>query len=1337
MEILLALDYVHISAFAILLVWVIGQFIKLKNRHHETGYDGNMVSAERKGVTLLPSHIIAVCNASVTSIYIGFAVLGVWKHRTISLGLIFASLSWLLVTLFSLYCKHKGGVVSNWPAVLISWWVFSSLLESLLTSLHLLHLINSATVVNFTSLPFCAIICLCLVAKAMGTSKANQELKQPLLIREDSSDSSRDRFSSSGWWSQLTFQWLNLVFEKGYKVRLELKHLPSVPQSETAEQSYALLQETLHKQKPEPMSLQKAIICAVWTPLVINAVFAGLNTLASYMGPFLITYLVELLSDKNPDRGHGHGYILASLFFISKTIESLSQRQWYFGARRIGFQVRAALMGSIYKKSLMIKNSTTGTGKIVNFLDVDTEKIGEFFWYIHGIWLLPLQVSLALLILYHSLGMAASLSALFATVLVIVSNTPLAKSQKNLNVKIMEAKDSRIKATAEVLKSMRILKLHAWETAYLDKLLKLRDVERGWLRRYLYTCSAIAFLFWASPTLVSVVTFGICILVDVPLSAGTILSALATFRILQDPIHNLPELVSMATQTKVSLDRIEEFIKEDNHGKPSSYGNRSSTKKHSVAGIVEIEAGQYSWEADENILKKKKFTLKIDRKVGIMKGQKVAVCGSVGSGKSSLLCAIMGEIPRVSGAETTVVGSRAYVPQSAWLQTGTIQDNVLFGKAMNKALYDEVLQGCALNKDVELWANGDMTVVGERGMNLSGGQKQRIQLARALYNDADVYLLDDPFSAVDAHTGAHLFKVMKEGRIVQSGIYDDLIADKDGELSKQMDAHNKSLSQVTPAKVHGLTRNKKHKKKQMELTEIEPDHNVLGRESEEERESGRVKWGIYSKFVTSAYRGALVPVVLVCQVLFQVLQICSNYWIAWASESQEHVSREKMIGIFVLLSAGSSAFILGRAFVLSAIAIETAQQLFLGMIKNIFRAPINFFDSTPSSRILNRVSTDQSTVDIDIPYRLAGLIFALIQLLSIIFIMSQIAWPIFFLFIIIISISTCYQSYYISSARELARLVGIKKSPVLHHFSETVLGAATIRCFNQGEIFFRKSLALIDDYSCITFHNAAAIEWLCVRINFLFNLVFFLMLVILVSLPRDTIDPSLAGLAATYGLNLNVLQAWVIWNLCDVENKMISVERILQFSNIPSESPLVIEDYRPMERWPWYGTIQIDGLQIKYNHDMPMVLKVLNFEYLQVVCKCRLEEIIREDNRLLGAPVIEDGGNWSGGQRQLVCLARVLLMKRKILVLDEATASVDTATDNIIQRTIRQETKSCTVITIAHRIPTVIDSDLVLVLGEGRILEYDSPNNLLSDESSAFSKLVMEFVGRTEDINQR
>ncbi|MBA0698324.1 hypothetical protein Goari_021819, partial [Gossypium aridum] len=524
-----------------------------------------------------------------------------------------------------------------------------------------------------------------------------------------------------------------------------------------------------------------------------------------------------------------------------------------------------------------------------------------------------------------------------------------------------------------------------------------------------------------------------------------------------------------------------------------------------------------------------------------------------------------------------------------------------------------------------MWDNKDMSVVGERGMNLSGGQKQRIQLARAVYSDSDIYILDDPFSAVDAHTGTHLFKkclkgllsektviyathqlefldaadlvlVMKDGLVVQSGKYEELIADSDGELVRQMNAHRKSLDQMNRPQDNDSLIAKPCQISQIEVIEEKYGDPIcfgklFERSQEEETETGRVKWSVYSTFVTAAYKGALVPVVLLCQVLFQGLQIGSNYWIAWATEENHKVSREQLIGIFVMLSGGSSIFILGRAVLLATIAIETAQRLFLGMITSVFRAPISFFDSTPSSRILNRSSTDQSTLDTDIPYRLAGLAFALIQLFSIIILMSHVAWQIFLLFIAILGISFWYQTYYITTARELARMVGSRKAPILHHFSESITGAGTIRCFNQEDRFIEKNLSLIDDYSRVSFHNSGTMEWLCVRINFLFNFVFFLVLIILVSLPRSTIDPSLAGLAATYGLNLNVLQAWVIWNLCNVENKMISVERVLQFTNIASEAPLVIEDRRPKPEWPTEGTIELENLQVQYKPTLPVVLK--------------------------------------------------------------------------------------------------------------------------------------------------
>ncbi|KAL2547171.1 ABC transporter C family member 3 [Forsythia ovata] len=1433
-------------AFCLLLLICLLLDVFKQRRKHE---DEQSLKREFDQKLTIFSKITVILNFVISISYLGFCFYEFWKDGTSFLESVFSVMTWTSASLVTVYTLSKTSIEHRrWPLVLILWWFFSSIFNLLLVSVYILSRFKSIeisnflpepNIIDFASLPLS--ILLCFGSFPNNSAQKHNDITQPLLPKElEKNIKHEDVFSDAGIWSQLTFRWLNQLFAKGHGEKLELEHIPSIPPSETADEASSLLEQSLRKQKTQTILLPNAIFHSIWRPLAINAVFAGVNTIASYTGPLLITSFVDFLSRKD-DKSWHHGMVLAFVFFLAKTVESLSQRQWYFGAHRLGIRVRAALMVLIYKKSLSIKYGNTSNGKIINFLNVDVERIGDFCWYFHGIWLLPVQVICALIILYKNLGAAPSAAALCATIFVMISNTPLANRQEKLHTKIMEAKDSRIKATSETLKSMRVLKLHSWESNFLKKLLKLREVERNWLRKYLYTSSAVAFLFWASPTLVSVVTFGVCIMLRTPLTSGTVLSALATFRILQEPIYNLPELISMIAQTKVSVDRLENFITEEDQKRLIQYNNSNAPD---VA--AEIETGEYAWENRDA----KKPTVKITEKIRIMKGCKVAICGSVGSGKTSFLCSILGDIPRISGSGIKTYGSKAFVPQSAWIQSGSIRENVLFGEEMNQTFYESVVEGCALSHDINMWADGDLTMVGERGLNLSGGQKQRIQMARAIYSNSDIYLLDDPFSAVDAHTGAHMFKkclmqllhsktviyvthqlefldasdlvlVMKDGRIVQSGKYQDLIAKPDGELIRQISAQSKSLDQVSTPQVCICLAKKKYLSNQIEVTEDKIEdltgfNRVPGRTQQEETETGRVKWHVYSTFITSAYKGALVPLILLCQVFFQGLQMASNYWIAWGIE-EGRVTREHLLGIFSLLSGGSSFFILGRAVLLSTIAIETAQRLFLGMTTSIFRAPISFFDSTPSSRILNRSSTDQSIVDTDIPYRLAGLAFALIQLLSIVALMSKVAWPIFFIFLVVFAISIWYQTYYIATARELARMVPTQQAPILHHFSESIIGSATIRCFNQEDRFSKKNLNLIDDYSRVSFYNSGTMEWLCVRINFLFNLVFFLLLIILVNLPRSAIDPSLAGLAATYGLNLNVLQAWVIWNLCNVENKMISVERILQFTKIPSEAPLVIDNCRPKNEWPFNGKIEVENLHVQYRPTLPKVLKGItcsfpgekkigvvgrtgsgkstliqalfrvvepsegrividgidiskmglqdlrsrlsiipqdpilfqgtmrtNLDPLQehsdqdiwkVLHKCHIAENVKQDQRLLDAPVAEDGENWSVGQRQLVCLARVLLQRRKILILDEATASVDTATDNLIQKTIREETSRCTVITVAHRIPTVIDNDLVLVLGEGKVLEYDSPAQLLRDSSSAFSSLVMEFLRRSTKAN--
>nr|XP_018681653.1 PREDICTED: putative ABC transporter C family member 15 [Musa acuminata subsp. malaccensis] len=409
------------------------------------------------------------------------------------------------------------------------------------------------------------------------------------------------------------------------------------------------------------------------------------------------------------------------------------------------------------------------------------------------------------------------------------------------------------------------------------------------------------------------------------------------------------------------------------------------------------------------------------------------------------------------------------------------------------------------------------------------------------------------------------------------------------------------------------------------------------------------------------------------------------------------------------------------------------------------------------------------------------------------------------------------QQYYIPTARELARLSEIQRSPILHHFAESFSGATTIRAFGQKDRFSNTNLDLIDNYSRPWFHDFSAVEWFSFRLDLLSNFVFAFSLILLVNLPEGFFSPSIAGLAVTYGLNLNSQLATIIWFICNIETTMISVERILQYSRIPSEAPVLIEGCRPPTNWPQVGTICFKNLEVRYAEHLPSVLKNItctvpgrkqvgivgrtgsgkstliqalfrivepregtiqiddvdickiglhdlrsklsiipqdpilfegtvrgNLDPLEeysdsriweVLDKCQLGDLMRQDSKKLDSTVTENGENWSVGQRQLFCLGRALLKRSNILVLDEATASIDSATDAIIQATICHEFRDCTILIIAHRIHTVIDSDLILVLSEGSIVEYDKPSKLLEREDSSFAKLIKEYSTRSQSIH--
>ncbi|KAF9618303.1 hypothetical protein IFM89_000938, partial [Coptis chinensis] len=536
---------------------------------------------------------------------------------------------------------------------------------------------------------------------------------------------------------------------KSHKKTLDLEDVPQLDCGDSVDGVYPTFKNKLYSsstgdQQVSTLKLVKALLSANWREFVISGFFCLLYTLANYVGPYLIETFVQHLNGVR----EFNGYVLVSAFFGAKLVECFSQRQLFFRMQQVGVRLRAALITTVYKKgqtlSCQSKQGHT-SGEIINFMTVDAERIGDFSWYMHDVWMIPMQVILALLILYKNLGIA-SIATLVATILVMLANFPLGKLQEKFQGKLMESKDARMKTTSEILRNMRILKLQGWEMKFLSKVIELRKNEEGWLKKYVYTSAVNTFVFWGAPTFVSVITFGACMLLGIPLESGKILSALATFRILQEPIYTLPDTISMAVQTKVSLDRIASFLRLNDL---QTDVVEKLPKGSDVS--IEIRDGYFTWDISSS-----SPTLK-DINFEVFHGMRVAVCGTVGSGKSSLLSCILGEVPKVSGS-VKLSGTKAYIPQSPWIQSGKIEENILFGKEMDREKYETVLEACSLKKDLEILSFGDQTVIGERGINLSGGQKQRIQIARALYQDADIYLFDDPFSAVDAHTGSHLFK---------------------------------------------------------------------------------------------------------------------------------------------------------------------------------------------------------------------------------------------------------------------------------------------------------------------------------------------------------------------------------------------------------------------------------------------------------------------------------------------------------------------------------------------------------------------------------------------------
>lgn len=905
----------------------------------------------------------------------------------------------------------------------------------------------------------------------------------------------------------------------------------------------------------------------------------------------------------------------------------------------------------------------------------------------------------------------------------------------------------------------------------------------------------------------------------------------------------------------------QKFLLLDELSKESHLERADSTEPGDCYVSINNITAKWDGESEQNTLSNINASVK--------PGKLLAVIGPVGAGKSSLLMSVLGEIPLVEG-DVKVHGRISYVAQQPWVFSASLRQNIIFGNKFDQSKYNKILKACALNKDIELMPNGDSTLIGDRGVSLSGGQRARVSLARALYMEADVYLLDDPLSAVDAAVGRHLFEkvvqgllrnkprilvthqlqflkeadeiiILKEGKCLGQGTFDEISTsgvdfssllkrDKDEEEDQEPDFYEHQDQDIK----HHTHKGPDNIGSMMSLTsigtEFEPDPVQLP--EEEERREGNVGWNVYFEWLKNGCGPFKFIILLFLNLSTQVLYVMSDWWLAlWSNqEESKHAAIQKdselrdlgfnvtnvtipfvdtheNVYIFTGIIAAVFLFGLLRALMFFKIAVDASMNMHNKMFNSLLRSPISFFDTNPVGRILNRFSKDTGHMDDLLPITMFDFIQCFLLILGIVVVVGiVIPWifiplvPIGILFVVV-------RRYYIRTSRHIKRLEGTTRSPVFSHLSASLQGLHTIRAFAVQDKFQEEFDNHQNLHTESWFLFLATSRWLAVRLDWMCAIFVTAVAFLCVAL-ADTLDAGRVGLSLTYAMTLMGMFQWAVRQSAEVENQMISVERVLQYSKLPSEAPLTSDKgHQPPPDWPKNGQIKGENVCLQYSESGPLVLKHLKFSFESkekigivgrtgagksslIAMMFRMVEpkgkvvvddvdilniglhdlrnkisIIpqdpvlftgplrknldpfgeHDDPALWGAieevqlkPAIEDlpskletevsegGINFSVGQRQLICLARAILRKNKILMIDEATANVDPRTDALIQKTIRDKFRQCTVLTIAHRLHTIMDSDRVLVLNEGNIMEFDHPYQLLQIENGYFTRMVQQ-----------
>ncbi|KAF2814641.1 ATP-dependent bile acid permease [Mytilinidion resinicola] len=1338
--------------------------------------------------------------------------------------------------------------------------------------------------------------------------------------------------------SHMTFSWVNslLTFIVSHQ-KLAVDDLPTMDHNTRAKE----LHDSFNEEK-RTAKLAKLVIMAHGPAILWQHLITMILAVLEFMPQISLYKLLRSLEAQSP----GAAASVSSLswavglgFFL--LLNTLGETYMWYSSRAFVFvPMRIQLMALIFSKSMRrkdvkgaekedtatkiqsgdsdknpesgpqddqteyVQKTRQGTINLVGF---DAARISETAIYQNFFLLTILKMAMSLTFLALLIGWRPLLAGMAGQLVIFPITGYFVRKYTNAQDDLMKARDRKLAILNETLAGIRQIKLSAQEDRWQAKIMAVRNLELDAIWTGFRADVVLIFSWLTGPVILSSISISVYAIIYGTLSASVAFTTISLLGQLQATMSWIPELTTNVINAWISLERIERYL------------NAPEKTNNTVNGdCISFSNASVAWPSDKDV-DDQTFILK-NINISFPANELSVISGKTGSGKSLLLAAILGEVEILEGTVTvptspplndrydgTATSSNwiikpavAFVSQQPWIENRTFRDNVLFGLPFDESRYQKVLSACALHQDLLLLSDGDMTEIGAHGINLSGGQRWRITLARALYSRAGTLIMDDIFSAVDAHVGLHLLENaiagelgqnrtriivthhaslclprtkysvhLNKGTVDQAGLVEELRArgkldeilkdeedavsdTEDGDTFPNLPIHEHrraSSSAKTEGRLngsHGAER-RRHSTISARSDKIDDGGLSVGPKAipkkfveDETTMRGRISWAVYRRYMSAGGGFWFWAIIVLAFAIFEAGLLGQYLWLAMWTDSYSPkamitgLSRNApsynittrplkavdldpdlryylivYIGISLLLCVEGAV----RYYVVFKASTIASRVLFHDFTHAVLRAPIRWLDTVPIGRVLNRFTTDFRVIDSEMSTAVAMVINYALRVIGITIAGIMVSPYMAFFAAMLIGVNSRFALHFLEGARETKRLESVTKSPIFDLFGSALAGVSTIRAFSKTDVYIADMFAKIDNYGSSLWYMWVFNQWLVFRLGLLGAAFSTAMALLLVSM--KSLGAPLAGFALTFTLQYSMAVMWVLRQYSTVELGMNATERVVEYSELEIESQ---DGADVPAAWPAEGRLEVEDLVIGYAPDLPPVLRELSFtiepnERIGIVGRTgagkssftlalfrflearegkividgidissiklrllrsrlaiipqdpvlfsgtvrsnldpfeehsdeRLQEALQRvhlispqqgvpesDSRQNVNPfssldnhISESGQNLSQGQRQLLCLARAILSHPKILVLDEATSAVDKATDELIQASIRDEFRNSTLIVIAHRLSTIADFDRIIVMGEGRAVEFGSPRELLSGKGvGAFEELV-------------